>query len=64
MTASEPFATPTWSSRIAPIHGPMAFGAPGLAIELLDALPLTPVGMPDKKVLRARYWTGHARRVN
>ena len=25
---------------------------------------MTPVGRPDKKVLRARYWTGHARRVN
>jgi acyl-CoA synthetase (AMP-forming)/AMP-acid ligase II len=32
--------------------------------DLLDALPLTPVGKPDKKLLRARYWTGHARRVN
>jgi acyl-CoA synthetase (AMP-forming)/AMP-acid ligase II len=32
--------------------------------ELSDSLPLTPVGKPDKKVLRARYRTGHARRVN
>jgi acyl-CoA synthetase (AMP-forming)/AMP-acid ligase II len=32
--------------------------------ELLDALPLTPVGKPNMKVLRARYWAGHARRVN
>jgi hypothetical protein len=31
---------------------------------LLDALPLTPADKPDMKVLRARYWTGHARRVN
>ena len=34
------------------------------SVELLEALPLTPVGTPDKKVLRARYWTGHTRRVN
>jgi fatty-acyl-CoA synthase len=34
------------------------------SVELLDALPLTPVGKADKKVLRARYWAGHARRVN
>ena len=34
------------------------------SIEVLDALPLTPVGKADKKVLRARYWAGHARRVN
>jgi fatty-acyl-CoA synthase len=34
------------------------------SVELLDALPLTPVGKPDKKALRARYWAGHARRVH
>jgi len=43
--------------RKGPVYAPKS-------IELLDALPLTPVGKPDKKVLRARYWTGHARRVN
>jgi fatty-acyl-CoA synthase len=34
------------------------------SVEALDALPLTPVGKADKKVLRARYWAGHARKVN
>ena len=34
------------------------------SVELLDALPLTPVGKPDKKVLRARYWAGQTRKVN
>ena len=43
--------------RKGPVYAPKS-------IELLDAPPLTPVGKPDKKVLRARYWTGHARRVN
>jgi fatty-acyl-CoA synthase len=43
--------------RKGPVYAPKS-------IDLLDALPLTPVGKPDKKVLRARYWTGHARRVN
>lgn len=33
-------------------------------VEVLDALPLTAVGKPDKKVLRARYWSGKARQVN
>jgi fatty-acyl-CoA synthase len=34
------------------------------SVELVDALPLTPVGKPDKKALRARYWAGQTRRVN
>jgi fatty-acyl-CoA synthase len=33
-------------------------------IEVVEALPLTAVGKPDKKVLRAKYWTGTARSVN
>jgi acyl-CoA synthetase (AMP-forming)/AMP-acid ligase II len=43
--------------RKGPVYAPKS-------IELLDALPLTPVGKPDKKALRARYWAGHERRVN
>jgi fatty-acyl-CoA synthase len=34
------------------------------SIEVVDSLPLTPVGKPDKKVLRARYWKGRTRSVN
>jgi len=34
------------------------------AVEFIDALPLTPVGKADKKVLRARYWEGQGRQVN
>jgi fatty-acyl-CoA synthase len=33
------------------------------SVEFLESLPLTPVGKADKKVLRARYWEGHDRRV-
>ena len=33
-------------------------------VEIVDSLPLTPVGKVDKKVLRARYWTDRPRRVN
>ncbi|MDI1264906.1 MAG: AMP-binding protein [bacterium] len=32
-------------------------------VEFVDELPLTAVGKVDKKVLRARYWEGHARQV-
>jgi fatty-acyl-CoA synthase len=34
------------------------------SIELVDSLPLTPVGKTDKKVLRARYWKGEGRLVH
>ena len=33
-------------------------------IEVVDAIPLTPVGKPDKKTLRAKYWVGATRSVN
>jgi fatty-acyl-CoA synthase len=33
-------------------------------VEIVDSLPLTPVGKPDKKTLRARYWSGRDRKVN
>lgn len=33
------------------------------SIDFVDALPLTPVGKPDKKALRARYWQGRERGV-
>jgi fatty-acyl-CoA synthase len=32
-------------------------------VEFVDALPLTAVGKIDKKVLRAKYWSGQARQV-
>jgi fatty-acyl-CoA synthase len=43
--------------RKGPVYAPKS-------IELLDSLPLTPVGKADKKTLRARYWTGVERLVN
>ena len=33
-------------------------------IDYVDALPLTPVGKPDKKAVRAQYWTEGARAVS
>jgi fatty-acyl-CoA synthase len=33
-------------------------------VEIVDSLPLTPVGKVDKKVLRARYWSGEGRAVH
>ncbi len=33
-------------------------------VELVAELPLTPLGKPDKKALRARYWAGAERAVN
>jgi len=34
------------------------------SIDVVDALPLTPVGKADKRTLRAPYWEGHDRLVN
>jgi fatty-acyl-CoA synthase len=33
------------------------------SIDFVDAIPTTPVGKPDKKALRARYWQGHERGI-
>jgi len=33
-------------------------------VEFVDAIPLSPLGKPDKKALRARYWEGAGRLVN
>jgi fatty-acyl-CoA synthase len=43
--------------RKGPVYAPKS-------VELLDSLPLTPVGKADKKVLRARYWGQRTRQVN
>ena len=43
--------------RKGPIYAPKS-------VELVEELPLTPVGKPDKKVLRARYWEGEGRLVH
>jgi fatty-acyl-CoA synthase len=34
------------------------------SVDVVDALPLTPVGKADKKALRARYWEGLDRLVH
>ena len=33
-------------------------------VDFVDAIPLTPVGKPDKKAVRARYWGDQARGVS
>lgn len=33
------------------------------SVDYVDAIPLTPVGKPDKKVVRAGYWQGRERAV-
>ena len=34
------------------------------SIDYVDSLPLTPVGKPDKKAMRARYWDDVGRAVS
>ena len=33
-------------------------------VDFADEIPLSPLGKPDKKALRARYWDGADRQVN
>ena len=41
------------------------FGHPRAVLHVcVEAIPLSPVGKPDKKALRARYWGDSARAVN
>ena len=34
------------------------------SVDFVDAIPLSALGKPDKKVLRAQYWQGSTRQVN
>ncbi len=34
------------------------------SVDVVDAIPLTALGKPDKKALRASYWSGSERHVN
>ena len=43
--------------RKGPVYAPKS-------VDVVDALPLTAVGKPDKPTLRARYWGDNTRRVN
>jgi fatty-acyl-CoA synthase len=33
------------------------------SVDFVEAIPLTPVGKPDKKAVRAQYWEGSDRGV-
>jgi fatty-acyl-CoA synthase len=34
------------------------------SVEIVDSIPMSPLGKPDKKALRARYWAGSERLVH
>jgi len=34
------------------------------SVDFADAIPLSPLGKPDKKALRAQYWGGTERQVH
>ena len=34
------------------------------SVDIVDSIPLSPLGKPDKKALRARYWAGSDRLVH
>jgi acyl-CoA synthetase (AMP-forming)/AMP-acid ligase II len=33
-------------------------------VEIVDSIPMSPLGKPDKRALRARYWVGAGRLVH
>jgi fatty-acyl-CoA synthase len=43
--------------HVGPLHAPKS-------LDFVDAIPLGPLGKPDKKALRARYWLHQERSVN
>ena len=43
-------------ARKGAIHAPKT-------VDFVDAIPLSPLGKPDKKALRAQYWDGLGRSV-
>lgn len=51
----------TLKARVRAAKGPVATPK---SIEIVDAVPLTPLGKPDKKAVRARFWSGLDRAVN
>ncbi|MCA3181590.1 MAG: acyl-CoA synthetase, partial [Burkholderiales bacterium] len=64
LVVARPGATvdaPALIERVRAAKGPVY--APK-TVDVVPSLPLTPVGKPDKKVLRAQYWAGRTRRVN
>ena len=34
------------------------------SVDVVDAIPVSPLGKPDKKALRARYWAESERQVH
>lgn len=48
-------------ARVRELKGPVATPK---SVDFVDALPLTALGKPDKKALRAGYWNGAGRSVN
>ena len=42
----------------------LAQGYADALVDFADEIPLSPLGKPDKKALRQRYWTGTDRQVN
>jgi len=44
-------------ARKGSVHAPKS-------VDVIDAIPLSPLGKPDKKALRERYWSGSDRQVH
>jgi fatty-acyl-CoA synthase len=60
----KPGATPNAEALIALVRDAKGVVQAPKSVDFIDALPVTGLGKPDKKAIRARYWGGATRAVN
>ena len=63
MVVRKPGAAPSAEELIALVKDRKGAAHAPKRVEFVDALPMTPVGKVDKKVLRAKFWEGQERQV-
>ena len=63
MVVRKPGAAPSAEELIALVKDRKGAAHAPKRVEFVDALPMTPVGKVDKKVLRAKFWEGQGRQV-
>ncbi|MFO1167580.1 MAG: AMP-binding protein [Rhodoblastus sp.] len=63
MVVRRPGAQPSAEELIALVKDKKGAAHAPKRVEFVDALPMTPVGKVDKKVLRAKFWEGRDRQV-
>ncbi len=60
----KPGATTTAAELIGLVKDRKGYVSAPKTLDFVDAIPLTALGKPDKKALRARFWSGTERSIN